>query len=291
VDRDRLRWTASLTAARVLRENEITSLPVDPIALAATVGIEVTAKPVSTRGVSGMLIRSGDEFAIAYATHITSKGFRHFSVAHELGHYFLEGHPDAVFDRRGIHQSRANFSSDDPYEVEADFFAAALLMPETLFAEAIGQAGDGLSGIERLAELCITSLTATAIRFAQLTESTAAVVMSKGKKVEYSFMSKPLLEIAGGNRIDKGDLLPPGTTTSDFNKDVDRVSRGDHDSGKSELQDWIGGRHQLEMTEEVVGLGDYGKTLTVLTAVEAVDMESLEEEEELVESWTPRFKR
>ena len=133
MDREQLRWKASVTAARVLSEHGIVSLPVDPIALAAKVGIQVTAKPMSARGVSGMLIRSGDEFAIAYATHITSKGFQHFSVAHELGHYFLEGHPNAVFDRRGIHQSRANFASDDPYEVEADFFASALLMPENLF--------------------------------------------------------------------------------------------------------------------------------------------------------------
>jgi hypothetical protein len=291
MDRERLRWKASVTAARVLSEHGIVSLPVDPIALAAKVGIQVTAKPVSARGVSGMLIRSGDEFAIAYATHITSKGFQHFSVGHELGHYFLEGHPNAVFDRRGIHQSRANFASDDPYEVEADFFASALLMPETPFGAAISGAGDGLAAIESLSDLCMTSLTATAIRFAQLTESTAAIVMSKGKKVDYCFMSKGLLEIAGANRIEKGELLPPGTTTCEFNKNDGRVRRGDRDSGRSELQDWIGGRHRVELIEEVVGLGEYGKTLTVLTAAEAIDAESLEEEEELIESWTPRFRR
>jgi hypothetical protein len=52
MDRERLRWKASVTAARVLSEHGIVSLPVDPIALAAKVGIQVTAKPVSARGVS-----------------------------------------------------------------------------------------------------------------------------------------------------------------------------------------------------------------------------------------------
>jgi hypothetical protein len=86
-------------------------------------------------------------------------------------------------------------------------------------------------------------------------------------------------------------LAPRGTTTCEFNKDDGRVRRGDRDSGRSELQDWIGGRHRVELIEEVVGLGEYGKTLTVLTAAEAIDAESLEEEQELIESWTPRFRR
>jgi hypothetical protein len=49
------------------------------------------------------------------------------------------------------------------------------------------------------------------------------------------------------------------------------------------------------VTEEVVGLGSYGRTLTVLTCktlsmrIEAVEED--DDEETLVESWTPRFRR
>ena len=45
------------------------------------------------------------------------------------------------------------------------------------------------------------------------------------------------------------------------------------------------------LTEEVVGLGGYGKTLTVLTAQEAIDADELQEDEEMIESWKPRFRR
>ena len=38
----------------------------------------------------------GNMFGIAYATHIDNVGFQNFSVGHELGHYFLPGHVDAV---------------------------------------------------------------------------------------------------------------------------------------------------------------------------------------------------
>jgi Zn-dependent peptidase ImmA (M78 family) len=98
------------------------------MAIARVVGIDVVAKPASARGVSGMSIRN--DFVIAYATHIESPGFPNFSIAHELGHYFLEGHVDAVIGPDGVHRSHAGFSSDDRYELEAEHFAAALLMPD-----------------------------------------------------------------------------------------------------------------------------------------------------------------
>ena len=53
----------------------------------------------------------------------------------------------------------------------------------------------------------------------------------------------------------------------------------------------MGGRYQVEMDEDVIGLGGYGQTLTILTARSAVDLEELEQDEELVESWRPRFRR
>jgi Zn-dependent peptidase ImmA (M78 family) len=291
VNRADLAWTASTAANRVIRERGITTLPVDPIAIAKAVGIEVFSKPAASAGVSGMLIRHGNQFAIAYATHIDSPGFQHFSVAHELGHYFLEGHVDAVIGPDGIHQSHAGFSSDDRYEIEADHFASALLMPDTLFTAAMSRAGEGLTAIETLSALCVTSLTATAIRYAQGAEDAAAVVMSTGKRINYCFMSKALLEIAGPNRIKKGEALPPGCPTELFNRDSGRVSRAERTTGESDLQDWIGGPHSVALTEEVVGLGGYGRTLTVLTTQEAVDPDELQEEVELIESWKPRFRR
>jgi Zn-dependent peptidase ImmA (M78 family) len=112
---------------------------------------------------------------IAYATHIKSEGFQRFSIAHELGHYFLEGHPDAVFKSGDIHESRAGFGSADQIELEADHFAAGLLMPSHLFAAAAGRYSDGLEAIKGLAADSKTSLTASAIRYAELTDAAIAL--------------------------------------------------------------------------------------------------------------------
>jgi hypothetical protein len=249
------------------------------------------AKPASARGVSGMLIRHGNEFGIAYATHIDSPGFQNFSVGHELGHYYMPGHIDAVLRHGDVHESHAGFSSDDPYELEADHFAAALLMPEALFRAAIRTAGTGLAAIEALSDVCVTSLTATAIRYARRTDDAVAIVISSGRFVNYCFMSDPLLEIAGCNRINKKDRVPPGTETCEFNNDEDRVKRGARAEGACDLQDWIGGRHSVELLEEVVGLGNWGRTLTVLTADELPDLDGEHEDEQIIESWKPRFRR
>lgn len=291
MNRADLAWTASLAASRVIRERGVITLPVDPVAIARAVGIEVVAKPASAKGVSGMLIRHGNDFVIAYATHIDSPGFQNFSIAHELGHYFLDGHVDAVIGPDGMHQSHAGFTSDDRYELEADHFAAALLMPDELFPAAVSRAGEGLAAIEYLSGLCVTSLTATAIRYTKCTDEVVAVVVSSGKRINYCFMSKTLEEIAGTNRIRKGEKLPPGCMTETFNRDPARVIHGWRTSGESDLQDWIGGRHSVALNEEVVGLGGYGRSLTVLSAQKAVDADELQEDEELIESWRPRFRR
>jgi hypothetical protein len=118
---------AKQRAEVLLRDEGITTLPVDPFAIAVSRDIEVRPKPDTAGGVSGMLLRHGDFFGILYATHIGSDGFQRFSIAHELGHFFLDGHIDHILPRDGVHTSHAGFVSADPYELEADQFAAGLL--------------------------------------------------------------------------------------------------------------------------------------------------------------------
>lgn len=284
--------SVSLVAERVVREQGISTLPVDPIAIAKGLGILVKAKPASAKGVSGMLLRRGNVFGIAYATHIDNIGFQNFSVGHELGHYFLPGHVDAVLANGDVHESRAGFSSGDRYETEADHFAATLLMPHSLFTSAMRTAGDGLAAIQKLAKQCNTSLTATAIRYAKCTCDPVAIVVSAGTEIHYCAMSDALKDIKGLDWICRGDRLSSRTVTYAFNQNPRRVRGAERHGGDSDLQDWFGGDRCLSVTEEVVGLGSYGKTLTVLTALDINEqIEEMEEEEALHESWTPRFRR
>lgn len=218
-----------------------------------------------------------------------SEGFKRFSVGHEVGHYRLPGHIEAVLDERGQHVSRAGFQSASQYEQEADQFSAALLMPTRLVSPIIRGAGEGLGAVEAIADRCETSLEAAAIRYTQLCLDPVAVIRSEGSTIDYAFMSNSLRVFPDLDWIRHGAPLPRGSATYAFNKVPDNVRGGRRATGECALQDWLGGPHRQQINEEITGLGGYGKTLTVLSGMEPPD--EVEDDDELERSWTPRFHR
>jgi hypothetical protein len=244
----------ALFAEKLIKERGITALHVDPFAVASDRGIEVVPKPAQP-GVSGMLIRLGNDFLIAYATHIDNEPFQRFCVSHELGHYFLPEHPDAVFNDDGVHFSTAGFASKDRYEMEADGFAAGLLMPRSLFFPALQQAGSGFAAIKELAKLCKTSIHATAIRYVQCSRDPVAILVSSGGRIEHCFISfalKSALQIAHPR---KGDALPSGTHTSILIGDGRKAASGQSIGQTSNLQNWFDIARPLEATEDAITFG------------------------------------
>ena len=277
---------AELMAEKIVRDERL-SLPVDILSIASKREILVEAKPASAKGVSGMLIRVGNGFAIAYATHIKSEGFQRFSVAHELGHYFLEGHPERVF-RGGqlVHESHAGFASGDQVELEADHFAAGLLMPSQLFTAEAGRHADGFEAIEKLAGVCKTSLTASAIRYAELTDAAIAIVMSSGSTVDYCFASQAMRRAKGYRHLKKGAVLPRDSLTRAFNQDISNIESAKRDTDDTDVMHWFHTDAEIDATEEVVGLGEYGRALTIITA-DVAD----EDDADNTSEWTPpRFR-
>ena len=252
-------------AERVLEENDLSSLPVCPFELARKHDIAVETKQVSEPGVTGFLMRVGNSFGIYHASHIRNEGFVRFTVAHELGHYFIPGHPEAIFPNGdGTHTSRAGTPGDDRYEQEADGFASGLLMPRALFVSEMRKLDPGFKAIDALAKRCHTSILSTAIRYAQFAEDPVAVIVSTGATIDYCFMSDAVRNLEDITWIKKGTPLPPRCLTRTFNENRTNVSSGAKSGGYASLDDWFDGARQVEMKEDVVGLGGYGRTLTVL---------------------------
>lgn len=284
------RQNATKLGENFARERNCTSLPVKPIEVAENLGILVEPIPPENAGASGILLYSGSSFGIMYATYLNNNGFENFSVAHELGHYSIPEHPEKILIN-GQHVSHAGFTSLDQTELEADHFAAGFLMPAYLFDPEINKSQSGLKAVEALARACKTSITATAIRYAQRTPDPVAIVISEGQKICYCFMSDEFKEIKGLTWIKKDTRLPKNTVTSRFNSLDSNVLNAVKSEGEARFFDWFSCTSLLELYEEVVGLGGYGRTLTVLSVDEVPDQEELDEEEELKESWTPRFKK
>jgi Zn-dependent peptidase ImmA (M78 family) len=278
-----------LQARQLVAELGLSSLPIDPFKIAAERGIQCFENKDQASGISGCLVKHGDNFGIGYNANIASAGFHRFTVAHELGHYFIPGHIDVLFaDGKSVHESMAGFRSDDQHEREADEFAACLLMPEKLFKAEYNRLGEGLATVEALSALCVTSLTATAIRYAKLTDGLAAIIVSEGDRIQFARMSPALQGLNGisSAQIQKNAGLPHRSATAKFNKDGSNVRALRKVSAPTSLDVWFGSGGSLAWTEDVMGLGDYGRTLTVIWAeqdqVQDMGEDSFEDEEENV---------
>jgi hypothetical protein len=168
-------------------------------------------------------------------------------------------------------------------------------MPSGPFKRALGRHHASLLAIESVAGLCETSLTATAIRYAELTEDALAIVISTGPTIDFCFMSDTIKSLPQLSWLRKGTPIPQGTVTAKLNANPRRVADGERDDGDIDVMDWLGGSRSARALEEVVGLGNYGKTLTVITCPSVRDErcgdDDEEAEEDLERRWTPRFHR
>ena len=268
---------------RVLAEKGITSLPVDVIKLATDARIMVCPFPEGQagNGFAGMLLHRGNEFGIFYSTKISHEGFQRFTIAHELGHYFLEGHPEAVFDANGVHKSRDPFSSNDKYEKQADSFAVGLLMPSNLCKAVTRQYDDGLAAIIALADACNTSLMSSAIRYTDLTSGKIAIIVSANGQVLFSSVSNALRE--NGFFVERGMRLPRGSLSLQCSNDSHFILAANNDEDDSDLSYWSNYKTCL-CSEQVKGLGMTRKILTILVP----HVQDEEDEEEYDDE--PRFK-
>jgi hypothetical protein len=149
------------------------------------------------------------------------------------------------------------------YEREADLFGVELLIPEFLFHRHRKEFPLGLEGIKGLAEVFQTSLTAMGIRYATLCTEPVAVVVSEGDRILYSVLSKPFVSELGVELRWAARLrdLPAKSVTRRLNASGKSLSE---ERGMVRA-DWWFPQAPGELVEEVIGLGRYGKTLTVLT--------------------------
>jgi Zn-dependent peptidase ImmA (M78 family) len=91
-----------------------------------------------------------------------------FTFAHELGHYFIDEHRNAL--QSGFapaHFSVCEYESDNLVEREADWFASNLLMPQTRFLRKAQESQVGMKGVLEIQRYFNTSITSAMLRYAQ----------------------------------------------------------------------------------------------------------------------------
>lgn len=190
-----------------------------------------------------------------------------FSIAHELGHYFIDEHRHRLLVSTPEPSVCGLFDSNESNEEhEADHFAANLIMPPSRFKAAASALQTPLETILTLSNEFDTSLTATALQFLNHVSDRSMVIRWKpdgemawaipGK----SYYAEGYRTVLFKNR----EKLPPDSASG-------RVVRGktDNDSGVLDMATVfqnvaLAGTRNLLLTEEAIALGEYG-FMTILS--------------------------
>jgi len=166
---------AARRAESLVRSMGIPKPAVDVRQVAADLGLRIVEDDLGD-DVSGALVTNANGAAILLQEgHHENR--KRFTIAHEIGHHVLGHH----FDEGGhVHVDRGNYISlrgrrasegVDPKEVEANWFAAALLMPSEMVKAEVARLGVAAlhdQHVEHLASLFEVSQQAMTIRLTTL---------------------------------------------------------------------------------------------------------------------------
>jgi Zn-dependent peptidase ImmA (M78 family) len=128
---------AEQRAIDVLRDAGVRDVPVSVDAIASSLGVDLTYEAYDGE-VSGMIYRFDDHAVIGVnSTHAPTR--QRFTVAHEIGHYVMHAGQPMFVDRFAARVNWRNGASN-PEEIDANQFAAELLMPREFVAREVERA-------------------------------------------------------------------------------------------------------------------------------------------------------
>lgn len=185
--------------------------------IAPQLGLRVVE--VNAESFDGALLRVVGEprGTVALRRTITEEGRKRFTLAHEIGHYLLPNQQEAL--RPCVPTEIESWSTANAgYEVDANTFAAEVLMPRERIAAAL-KAAPSLAAARALAAELGTSLTATLLRLVESSTFRVALVVSRGGRSEWYRASSefgravrlgPLDERTGPAAYFRTNALPSG---------------------------------------------------------------------------------
>jgi Zn-dependent peptidase ImmA (M78 family) len=230
--------------------------------IAGEFGIDVLYRPAESYDGALLRIRDAQRGCIVINSRIREESRKRFTLAHELGHFVLPGQQEVSAPCK---QQRIENWDADLYrpELEANRFAAEILMPRGLMAEFV-QSEPSLESIRSIAQLCGTSLTASAVRLITLTPHRAAVVWSQDQKILWSKLSEGFVRW-----IRKGEVRENSFAAQCYRKQCipDQLAPVPASAWLHEK----GLREGAQIWEQSVGLKRYGAVLSLLVIIEAVE--------------------
>lgn len=250
-------WANRLTKILSLHQaaHGLPRFPIDVAALAQDFSRQVFPDaPITivkglqlSKGVEGMLMphpSGSGEWGIVYNETIRSAGRRNFTLAHELGHYFLHRntHPGGL---KCTNRNMADWDeARNKIEGEANTFASYLLMPLDDFRAQIKGRVIDIDVMTELSDRYAVSLTAAILKWMTITDKRAMIVVGKEGFIDWAWSSEPLLKSGVFYRARRvvTELPPASLAAQEVDWDTGRYGRL-HPAGI-----WLGDEPVHEMT-------------------------------------------
>ncbi|MCC6580126.1 MAG: ImmA/IrrE family metallo-endopeptidase [Phycisphaeraceae bacterium] len=269
----RVRQIAELAEA-VAEEHAPPSSFIDPMAIAAAHGITISHGDYGD-AFDGLLECEAGRFHI-YCNRVRcgerDEPRARFTMAHELGHYFIDEHRHAMqAGRAPAHPSMCDSLSPLLSEQEADLFAANLLMPRCRVMAARSRAARGLPGVMVLARQFGTSLTSAALRWTELDLSPCAVVKWSWSGYAWKTLSAAAFEARYRRTVECPKKLVDNSATRLALDHAPLPPQGYYQSGTTAATWFAGVRMEDDrnviLVEQAIPLGKFG-VLTMLSVTD-----------------------
>ncbi|GMV90910.1 MAG: hypothetical protein AMXMBFR82_06880 [Candidatus Hydrogenedentota bacterium] len=233
------------------------------------------------QGAQGRLIIREGRGKVRIDETIPELGRKRFVAAHELGHFELHYSKAPL-----LFSCKAEYfdlwrQTNPAAEREANAFAAEFLMPKPMFAPLCTGCNPTFDVITDLAGTFKTSLTATSLRFIDLTSAACLVVSSNAGVVQWSVSSKGF-----DQRIRSGQSLSQNTYAYDFFQGQ-ALPKGPQEVLAAAWFPEARLKPDATLLEDSVGMSAYGSVLTILHILNLIEAE----DDPVDEHFTPDGRR
>lgn len=195
----------------------------------------------------GMLIpnpKNKGEWGIFYNKAISSAGRINFTLAHELGHYLMHRDQNKKIIQCSFSDTH-NWDSDyRQMEAEANTFASFLLMPIDDFRHQISGKLISMTMMQHLANRYDVSLSAAILKWLEITDRRAMIIVGKDGFIDWAWSSKSLYKSGVFYPARQKVIeLPPLSLAARNDNSIDNQSGIKHPKGI-----WRGDEEVHEMT-------------------------------------------
>lgn len=220
----------------------------------------------------GQLVHYSNRFYIILNNDLLAKteiGRYRFTIAHELGHYFIDEHRSKL--ARGISlafKEDSNHTECKKLETEANHFAANILMPRKRFIKQSAKFEFGFGGICPLSQMFDTSIECTTNHYVNLDLSASIMIKWNADfTFQYARCSTSFVSLTGLPKYP----VPIRFESDYFRKQIEIIDQNELDfiESATQISRWIstilrGTEKDILGLEQTVKLGDFGG-ITLIT--------------------------